>query len=136
MDVPLLKNFEKEMRHEKGVEDISYQIGCFYENRANSYVRCKTDEFRFDFVKAIYWFNKTISANANSLSAQNATIKINNIKRESISFSYENLLLPNQQSLITCQYKNCDKIFFRIVPITQKRKRKQVITLHRSTKKY
>ena len=35
----------------------------------------KTDEFRFDFVKAIYWFNKTISANANSLSAQNATIK-------------------------------------------------------------
>ncbi len=122
MFLSFLKNFEKEMRHEKGVEDISYQIGCFYENRANSYVRGKTDEFRFDFVKAIYWFNKTISANANSLSAQNATIKINNIKRESISFSYENLLLPNQQSLITCQYKNCDKIFFRIVPITQKEK--------------
>ncbi len=99
-----------------GYEDICYALANRYYQRADLYDRDTHPEGFDDNKTAIEWCNKAIQAASNSIAANNAKLLKASIQQPSVTFYNASHLLPNQPNLITYEYKNCNKLYCRIIP--------------------
>lgn len=113
-----LENLEKNYRNKAGYEDICYSLGEYYKTQAGKYDPENAPEFRYDYQKAISWYEKAIAAAPESIAANNARVHINDIRRKSISIQIDNVLIPNQENYYRYEHKNTSRIYCRIIPIS------------------
>ncbi len=114
-----LESFEKTYKGKAGYEDICYEIGEYYKNRAATYHHETNPDYQWDYKTAIQWYEKAIDTDSTSMAANNARVAIEKIQQKRISLFCDNILIPHQKSFITYEYKNTDKIFCRIIPIAK-----------------
>ncbi|OQA92213.1 MAG: MG2 domain protein [Bacteroidetes bacterium ADurb.Bin234] len=114
-----LESFEKAYKGKAGYEDICYELGEYYEKRAATYHPETTPDYRWDYKTAIQWYEKAIAADSTSIAANNARAAMETIQQKRISLFCNNILIPHQKSFISYEYKNTNKIFCRIIPITE-----------------
>ena len=114
-----LLKLEEHYRGKKGYEMIAYELGEYYQNRADSYNEEQHPEYRTDFITAIEWYKKTLATAPKSIEANNAQIALDNIQARSIQFSVTGTMPANQPNLINFSYKNSDVIRLRVIPMTK-----------------
>ena len=117
-----LELLEITYRNKTGYEDICYNLGNYYKNRANLYDPQKTPEYQWDYKTALSWYEKAIDFAPKSIAANNAKIQNDNIKKVVVSFNCFNYIIPNEPSLITYSYQNTHHIYCRIIPISYNKK--------------
>ena len=115
LQLTALSAMEKQYQGKEGYEMIAYALGNFYVNRATSYDKNTHPEYKNDYVTAIEWFNKAIAAAPKSIEANNAGLTIDIIKESEVEFNHNETVPAQQENLITFIYKNCEKLYFRIV---------------------
>ncbi len=115
-----LNALEETYRNAPGHEDICFALGNYYNELGNRYTSQPSEKSRTALTEAVRWYQKAIATAPESIAAYNAQVNIFNIQKESIELSLNTQLIPNQESLISCHYKNIHHITFRIIPITKK----------------
>lgn len=115
-----LEKMEVQYRQNPGYEDVAYSLGNFFEERATLYNKEFYPEYQFDYNTAISWFKKAIESSPQSLAAKNSIEKIKHITAKEVTFTLQTLAIPDQKNMITYSYRNCDSLFVRIIPITEK----------------
>lgn len=115
-----LNALEETYRNAPGHEDICFALGNYYNELGNRYTSQPSEKSRTALTEAVRWYQKAITTAPESIAAYNAKIKILYIQKESIELSLNFELIPNQENLISCHYKNVHYITFRIIPITKK----------------
>ena len=119
--VNALLNFYDRYQYSEGKEDILYAFGEFYYDRGRDYNRTKDTLYRLDYKKAYHYYNQVIKvAAAGSRVANNAKERIFNITKPSVEFNMDRNIAPQQPTLFTVKYANCDTLFFRIIPVSEK----------------
>ena len=116
LQLAALTSMEKQYQGKEGYEMIAYALGKYYQNRAEKYDKNAHPEYKNDYVNAIEWYNKAIAAAPKSIEANNAKLDIENIKSSEVKFSCNGTIPARQENLITFNYRNCEKLYFRIIP--------------------
>ena len=116
LQLAALTSMEKQYQGKEGYEMVAYALGKYYQNRAEKYDKNAHPEYKNDNVSAIEWYNKAIAAAPKSIEAHNAKVTIDVIKSSEVKFSCDNIIPANQANLITFSYKNCENLYFRIIP--------------------
>ena len=115
-----INTLEATYRNAPGYEDICYALGNYYEKLGNTYTSQPSEKSRTALIEAVRWYQKAIPTAPESIAAYNSEVKIYNIQKESIELSLNSQLIPYQENLISCHYKNIHHITFKIIPITRK----------------
>ncbi|MBO4232270.1 MAG: hypothetical protein J5862_03420, partial [Bacteroidales bacterium] len=110
-----LLGLEKEFGKKDGYAEICYQIGEFY-NRHPKNDRVD-DENRDDLRNAAEWYSKAVAFAPKSVAGINAGIKLDNLKSQSIVIRMPGSV-TSQNNLISYEYKNCNSIYCRILPLS------------------
>ncbi len=97
-----------------------YLVAAWHNERANTYEPNGDTTNRFENKKAVEICEKVIKENPKSEGGINAFNLLNNIIRSSISFTTENINIPNEPFRMLMEYKNLNKLYFRIYPVTEK----------------
>ena len=116
----VLQLMERQYQNQPGYEDIAFEMARYYQNRASQYDPRLHPECQWDYVSAIKWFEKCLAFAPESLAGKNAKIFINQIKMKNISFTLPSIVASDHSSLITYQYKNCDSLCVRIIPVNSR----------------
>jgi hypothetical protein len=114
-----LASLENTYKGKAGYEDICYALGEYYKNRAASYHPETAPDYQWDYKTAIQWYEKTIVADSTSIAANNARAAMEMIQLKNITLFCDNILIPNQKSFITYEYKNVAKIYCRIISVSE-----------------
>lgn len=114
-----LESFEKTYSGKAGYEDICYELGEYYKNRAATYHPETNPDYQWDYKTAIQWYEKAIDTDSTSIAANNARAAIEDIQKPSIKVKYQNVLMPDKVNFITYEYKNTSKLYCRIIPISE-----------------
>lgn len=119
LQLAALTSMEKQYQGKEGYEMVTYALGKFYQNRAEKYDKNTHPEYKNDYVTAVDWYNKTTAIAPKSIEANNGKIFIDEIKKSEVKFNGNKIIPANQANLITFSYKNCEKLYFRIVSCTK-----------------
>lgn len=103
-----------DFENKKGFAEICYELGEFYAYNVSD----MDDADKIDHVKAVSYFEKAAS-DTSSFVSENARARIRQIQQQKIQIIMPNELLPQEQ-LFAYQYRNCDTLYTRIVPMSKK----------------
>lgn len=109
-----LLSLAQDFEGKKGLADIDYELGEFYA--CNVSERDHAD--KIDYKKAVAYFEKA-ALDTSSFVSENAAHRIQQIKKQSVKIIFPENLLPQEQ-LFAYQYRNCDTLHTRIVPMSEK----------------
>jgi len=112
-----LQLMEKQYQNQPGYEDIAYAIGRYYQERASQYDVQLHPDYQWDYVSAIQWFEKCLAFAPKSMAGKNAKSYITQIKAKEITLSLPSQIASDHPTLMTFQYKNCDSLCLRIIPV-------------------
>ncbi len=113
-----LLKLEQRYRNQKGYEMITYKLGEYYQNRAESYDKDQHPEYRTDLITAVEWYQKVLTVAPKSIEGNNAQIALDHIQASSVAFSMMSMLPANRPNLINFTYKNSNKLYLRAIPMT------------------
>ena len=116
LQLAALSTMEKQYQGKEGYEMVAYALGIFYGNRATKYDKNAHPEYKNDYVSAIEWYNKAIAAAPKSIEANNAKLDIEKIEASEVTFRCNQTVPSRQENLVTFEYKNCENLYFRIIP--------------------
>lgn len=102
---------EEEFRNEKDYERICWQL-------AEQYIETNK-------IEAVKWCNRTIEVAPNSPSATRAKALLCQNAFSKISFSFPEVIIPDEPTLLNLKLENCENLYFRIIPMS-KQKFKQI----------
>ncbi len=114
-----LQTLENDYNGKTGYEMIAYALGEYYLDRAKKYDKNVHPEYKDYYAFAIQWFQKTIDFASKSIEAGNARQLIQKIEKSFVTMDEKDILPTKQPNLITFKYKNCSKLYFRIIPINK-----------------
>lgn len=114
----VLQQMEQQYAEKAGYEMIAYALGEYHY---------KND----DYTAAVTWFEHCLDFAPESIEAQKAKNMLAEIRQSSVTLEIEPTLTAHQPNLLTFQYKNCEKLHFRIIPITNA----EINILQRKSKK-
>lgn len=106
-----LHNLEEEFRNKKDYERICWKLAEQY--------------FETNKLEAVKWCNRTIEVAPNSPSATKAQELLCKNDFARISFSFPEVIIPHEPTLLNLKLENCEKLYFRIIPMS-KQKFKQI----------
>lgn len=96
--------------------DITFEIASFYYDN-------KLSASKPDYKRAMEYCDKAIQRFPESNGAIKCSNLKYNIQQPSLSFSTENCNLPEKPFLASVSYKNLQKIYFRIIPVSPEKNR-------------
>ncbi len=110
-----LLELEKEFEKKDGYAEICYEIGEFYNQHLKNDM--EDDEDRGHLRKAEEWYSKAVAFDPKSVAGVNADIKLYNLKSQSIVIRMPESV-TSQNNLISYEYRNCNSIYCRILPLS------------------
>ncbi|MBP5710098.1 MAG: hypothetical protein J6W84_03890 [Bacteroidales bacterium] len=114
-----LLRLEKDYRGKAGYADVCYTLGNLYQYGRNGKIADVTNENRYYFREAVKWYEKAVNAAPNTVAAVNANRELVNLKAQSVSLHLVGSLIPKEK-LMVYEYKNCNNLYFRVLPLSEK----------------
>ncbi len=117
-----LQNLEKKYPSVKYTANVTYKIAEYYYQKASEYDPKLETTFKYKnyYNTALEILNKIISQYPDY---KYVTDKARNLKKsindKELSFSYDEILIPNEKFSTLIKYKNIDKIFVEVYRTTQ-----------------
>ena len=124
LELSSLEELESSYYMKTGYEMITFALGKYYYERADHYKAEQFPEYKMDYYKAYEWFETTREYAyghdaKNTAEAKNANYYLGKIQEPSLNMDIKSSVSPNQPLVANFQYKNCEKIYTRIVPISK-----------------
>ena len=133
--IQALSDLEKKYHQQNGYEQICYQIGYFYQLRANEYDKYISPQYQNDNQKALDWYQKAVDFAPNSLFAYNSLSQQEKIKQPQLEIYSRTKTIPQQKSLYKLTTRNIDTVYAAIIAIDKQEFLKLQEELYNSSKK-
>jgi len=111
-----LEQLEKKYINFPFCTNITFELASFFNNNVLS-------ELNTNYIKALNYCNNAIQRFPESEGAAKCQNMVYNIKQPSLSVKIENFNIPEKPFLSLITYKNLQKVYFRIIPITAQKNR-------------
>jgi hypothetical protein len=112
-----LFQLEERVGNQPIVTDILYQQARWYKEEGSQYVAATSlEKERWYWKNAADVCRRAIRAFPETLGAKNCQSLLADLESRSLQVQVEEVNLPNQAMLALLDYKNIDKVFFRILP--------------------
>ena len=105
--------------------DILYALANQLRWAGNKYSPAKEEAYRWKYSEALQWAEKCIRDYPGTDGAHNCTILAAELKATSLRSTAPKAVVPGKPSLTLLQFKNLEKVWFRIIPL----KPEEAITL-------
>lgn len=112
----LEKNFESFPVAAKVMESIADWYMMEYEPPFKPLSSLAPEPKKADFIKAREWCLKAITKYPETRSAANCRIKLKTIETPQVEFRIQEEQIPDKEFPILLQYKNLNKVYFRLLP--------------------
>lgn len=112
-----LTDLEQRYRNRPGYEDVTFALGEFFYNPDVEFNSDEAAREQPDHKTAIEWYQKSVAYAPNSMSGKNAAERIKSIEQKEVKLYAEPVLIPEKPALISLEYKNCDSVYIRIIPV-------------------
>lgn len=114
-----LEKLEQDYQGKTGYEMVAFAIGEYYQHRGEQYDKNTHPEYKNDWVTAVEWYQKAIATAPKSIEANKARLAIQSIENEMVNIVSKQKTSPQQTQFVTLEYKNCEHIFLRVIPISE-----------------
>ncbi|MEO0895536.1 MAG: alpha-2-macroglobulin family protein [Bacteroidota bacterium] len=104
--------------------DAKIELAKWYKSRGNNVdVTTANEDQKTAFVKAHQLVSEVLKAKTKGRAATDAEATITDIEQKYISLQVEEFSLPNENMRALLQYRNFNRAYFRVVPLTKKLKK-------------
>ncbi|MCH8317971.1 MAG: hypothetical protein IIA88_05655, partial [Bacteroidetes bacterium] len=110
-----LEKFEKKHLKNPASANVSYQIANQYLQKGEKYNPRQSEKNKWDKKKALKVCDRAIKRFPEAEGAKNCEYLIARINEKALSFTIENVNLPNKPFRALVAYKNVEKIYLRVV---------------------
>ncbi|MEL6988460.1 MAG: hypothetical protein AAGK97_11605, partial [Bacteroidota bacterium] len=114
-----LKSFLKKNRNKETSAEIAYVLARYYEMNGNKYQPGVSEDYKAHYKKAIEIAEEAIAKHPSSYGAKQCQNLIKNIKYPNLSFTIEDVQIPNKPFRSLVQFKNVQKVFIRIIQLSE-----------------
>ena len=111
-----LIKLEEKYQKDPAVADVAYQIASQYYNSGTMYNPLQSDDYKWDFKKAIEKCNQVIETFPKTDGAKNCMNLTERIKSTKINLICESFVPSQKHFLGQVSYTNVSKLYLRIVP--------------------
>ncbi|MGB1206261.1 MAG: alpha-2-macroglobulin family protein [Chitinophagales bacterium] len=117
--IETLNKILKKYEHLPHATNISYSIAYYYDLAAKCEINRYNDTYKFYKRKAFDICEAAITKFPESRGAKNCKSLQHQIARKELSFQIENQVLPNAETKALITYRNVEKVYGKIIALTQ-----------------
>ena len=106
--------------------EIAFAIASYYQQRATGYVPNNSQDHKWELKKSLALCDSAIKAFPSSHGGLNCSYLKSQILIKSYNITTDDVILPGTVTTALIQYKNVDKLYFRLCKVDYEKHRKMV----------
>lgn len=112
-----LNKLYKKYESNSSSAEVIHLIASYHHKKASQYNPVVSAKFKNENKVALEWCEKAIAKHKNSYGARQCESLKSTILRKNLSFTSEQIIVPDKPTLINISSVNIDKIYFRLIKL-------------------